>query len=279
MRYVSVFAELALLAPLSAAMTSAPAMAQSQIKLERVSFAPGVNTTTVVRTIRGSETIDFLISARTGQRLEASMTSSNTAAYFNVLEPGSTDEAVYVGSMSSPFNNAGWTVQRSGDLRIRVYLYRAAANRGESASIRLNIALTGQGGTATQLPGQLPGQGGTVTQLPGQGGSVTQLPGDALVPGTNYHATGLIDCRFRLIGRFKQCQQGVIRLGGGTASVTIRKPDGTRRTITFNRGTPVGYDQDLVRPVAMTWSKLSYQTTVRIGLETYVIPDAVVFGG
>jgi hypothetical protein len=234
-----------------------------------VSFAPGADRTVVVRTIRGSETIDFLISARTGQRLEASMTSSNTAAYFNVLEPGSTDEAVYVGSMSSPFNNAGWTVQRSGDLRIRVYLYRAAANRGESASIRLNIALIGQGATAAQLP----------EQLPGQGGSVTQLPGDVLLPGTNYHATGPIDCRFRLIGRFAQCQQGVIRLGGGTASVTIRKPDGTRRTIIFNRGTPIGYDQDPIRPVPMTSTRQGYQTTVRIGLETYVIPDAFVFGG
>lgn len=269
MRNVSLFAGLALLAPLSAAMMSVPAMAQSQIKVERVSFAPGANRTVVVRTIRGHGTVDFLIRARAGQRLEASMTSSNAAAYFNVLEPGSTDEAVYVGSMSSPFNNAGWTVQRSGDLRIRVYLHRAAANRGESASIRLNIALTGQGGTATQLPGP----------LPGQGGSAVQQSGDALVPGTNYHATGPVDCRFRLVGRFAQCQQGVIRLGGGTASVTIRKPDGTRRTIIFNRGTPIGHDQDPIRPVAMTWSKQSYQTTVRIGLETYVIPDAVVFGG
>lgn len=269
MRSLFLVAGIASLSPLAVGIASAPAMAQSQIKVERVAFPPGASGTTLSRSIRGYETIDFLVNARTGQRLVASMTSNNTAAYFNVIEPGSADEAVYVGSMSSPANNAGWTVQRSGDLRIRVYLYRSAARRGESATIRLNISLTGNGSVATQLPGQVPGQGGTATQL----------PGDAMVPGTNYHATGPLDCRLRAFGRILQCQQGVIRLGNGSASVTIRKPDGSKRTITFNKGMPVGYDQDVIGPMPMTWTKQNYQTTVRIGVETFIIPDAIVWGG
>jgi hypothetical protein len=269
MRKLFLAAGIASISPLAFGIASAPAKAQSQIKVERVSFSPGTNSATVTRTIRGPETIDFLVNARSGQRLVASMTSNNSAAYFNVIEPGRADEAVYVGSMSSPANNAGWTIQRSGDLRIRVYLYRNAARRGESANIRLNIAITDQSGAAMQLPGQVPGQGGTATQL----------PGDAMVPGTNYHATGPLDCRLRAGGRIVQCQQGVIRLGNGSATVTVRKPNGSTRTITFNKGMPVGYDQDLVRPLPMSWSKQSYQTTVRIGGETFIIQDAVVWGG
>jgi len=256
------------LSPFMPAMISVPAMAQSDIKVERVSFRPGTSSTTVTRTMRGRETIDFLVNARQGQRLVASMTSNNTAAYYNVIEPGKTDEAVYVGSMSSPLNSVGWTIQKSGDLRIRVYLYRAAARRGESANIRLNISVTGAGGVATQLPGQMPGQGGTASQL----------PGDALVPGTNYHATGPLDCVTYAGGPVMECQQGVIRLGNGSASVTVRKPDGSTRTITYSKGSPVGYDQSLTRPVPMTWSRQDDQTTVRIGGETFMIPDAVFWG-
>jgi hypothetical protein len=251
--------------PFVPGLIAAPANAQSEIKAERVAFRSGASSTTVTRTIRGRETIDFLVNAREGQRLVASMTSDNSAAYFNVIEPGKADEAVYVGSMSSPSNSVGWTIRKSGDLRIRVYLYRAAARRGERATIRLNIAVNGSGAGATQLPGQ--------------GGTASQLPGDALVQGTNFHARGPLECVARAGGPVLQCEMGVIRLGGGSAVVTIRKRDGSTRTITFGEGTPVGYDQDLTRPVPMTWSRQDYQTTVRIGGESYIIEDAVVWGG
>lgn len=106
----------------------------------------------------------------------------------------------------------------------------------------------------------------------------TRSPGDALVPRTNFHATGLVRCT-AAGGAIRDCAFGVIRIGNGSAAVTIRKPDGTARTIVYRQGSPIGYDQDIKRPVAMKWSRRGDETTVQIGRESYVIPDAAVFGG
>lgn len=108
--------------------------------------------------------------------------------------------------------------------------------------------------------------------------ATARAQGDALVRGTNFHATGIVRCAtFR--GGARDCEFGVIRVGNGSAAVTIRKPNGALRTIVYRQGSPFGYDQDVKRPVAMTWRRQGDDTTVRIGQETYVIPDAVVFGG
>jgi len=106
-----------------------------------------------------------------------------------------------------------------------------------------------------------------------------QAANDAVVPGTNFHATGTIRCVRSTTGPALQCEFGVIRIGNGSATVTIRKPDGTSRTIVYRQGAPVGYDQDLRRPVPMKWHRRGDETTVQIARETYVIPDAAIFGG
>lgn len=254
MRNRVVTAGAAIMVAFSAVSISEPARAQSQPRAERVMFRPGESSVTLTRTIRGYETIDLVVGAREGQRLVASMTSDNGAAYFNLIAPGETDVAFYAGSMSQPLNRFDGPVAKSGDMKVRLYLYRAAARRGERATIRLSLSITG--GTS----------------------NVTQLPGDALVPGSNFHATGTVGC-VPYGSATLQCDFGVIRIGSGSAAVTVRKPDGTTRTIVYRQGSPIGYDQDIKRPLMMNWTRRGDETTVQIGRESYVIPDAAVFGG
>lgn len=259
---------LGLAIPTLLSATTETALAQSGIKSERVSFRPGQSSTIISRAIRGRETIDFLVNVREGQRLAVSMTSNNDAANFNLIAPGERDVAFYVGSNSSPSNVYNGRVPKSGDLKIRVYLYRAAAMNGERANIRLSLTVSGAGG-ATQLPGTAPGNGAVAGQL----------PGDALVPGTQYNATGRLSCMARLGGRTTDCQYGVIRLGDGSAAVTITKIDGRTRTLIYRRGTPVGFDQGPSDPVRFTWTREGYVTRVQIGGERYYVPDSIVTGG
>lgn len=260
---------LALAAP--AALTSAATQvwAQDAIRTERVGFRPGQSSAVLVRTIRGREAIDFVVNARAGQRLAASMTSDNTAAYFNIIAPGETDVAFYAGSSGNPLNSYVGVVPASGDLKFRVYLYRAAARRGERAAIRLNISITGAGDHAAQLPGD----------ANAGGEAAAQLPGDALVPGTPYHATGQVSCTANAGARPTDCPFGVVRLGGGSAAVTVTRPGGRTRTIVFRLGAPVGFDQGPGEPAGLSVTREGFVTIVRIGGERYTIPDEVLFGG
>jgi hypothetical protein len=286
-----VIATLAVLAATVLAVPSVPvsqALAQSAVPQVRVKFPAGSTSTVVVRTIRGRETIDFVVNAKEGQRLVASMTSNNRSAYFNIIAPGEQDVAFYAGDRSSPLNRFSGTVPRSGDVKFRVYLFRSAARMGQRATIRLSISITGAGGTATQLPGHAPGQGGAATHLPGHapghGGTASQLPGDALVPGTNYNATAQVPCSFANGATTSRCEAGVRRKAGadGTTFVEIRKPDGRTRVIFF-RGT-AAYGADSAQADGSAgWvfhtTRRGDESVIGFGPESYVIPDAFVVGG
>lgn len=103
----------------------------------------------------------------------------------------------------------------------------------------------------------------------------TQLPGDALVPGTPYHATGSIDCRFGGDAGVTSCDFGVVRLGGGDARIEITFPDGFRRTLVFR-------DRRWSSPQTgeVTAARFGDETEVIVdGAERFTIPDAVMFGG
>jgi len=120
--------------------TNAPEEAAATIEgitNKRVSFAAGANNATVEDSITGYEINDYLLNVRASQSLNVSMATQNTAAYFNILEPGETDVAIFVGSVSG--NQFEGTASKSGDYRIRVYLMRSAARRDETASYRLEM--------------------------------------------------------------------------------------------------------------------------------------------
>ena len=124
--------------PEATAETAAPEEIEG-ITNRRLSFAPGTSSARIEGAITGYETIDYLLGVRAGQAMNISMASSNTAAYFNLLEPGETEVAIFNGSMGD--NMFEGVAQKSGDYRIRVYLYRNAARRNEKASYTLEAAV------------------------------------------------------------------------------------------------------------------------------------------
>lgn len=97
---------------------SAPAFAQSS---QRIAFARGNDNAAVNGTISGRQYRDYIVNARAGQKIGASLSSKNLGCYFNILPPGGDGTALYNSSVDG--NDAtNIKLPRSGDYRIRVYL-------------------------------------------------------------------------------------------------------------------------------------------------------------
>lgn len=107
---------------------------------------------------------------------------------------------------------------------------------------------------------------------------------DALVEGTEYNATTIMDCGFDNKPPTQSCNAGVKRNWGedGTSLVEVTKPDGSKRAI-FVRGTePYGADSAQADGSAgweFNTTREGDQVTVKFGPETYVIVDALITGG
>ena len=236
-----------LLVGLMSGLLGQSALAEDGIRSQRVQFAKGANSATVNGTIKGYQTVDYVLHASQGQSMNVSMATKNTATYFNILAPGETEVAFFNGSVSE--NQYEGQLPATGDYKIRVYMMRSAARRNEVANYRLEMIVSGPAHGATSH--------------------------DALVPGTGFHATAKIPCVAEPNKPMSQCDAGVKRAaGGGTVHVTT--PDGGSRVITFRDGKVAGTDADASFKVERRddWS------IVRIGaVEVYEIPDAFVFGG
>ncbi len=121
------------------------------------------------------------------------------------------------------------------------------------------------GETATQLPDMVPVQQGTE---------------DALVPGTDFNATGMVECYPSDGAETQFCDFGVVREGNGSGFVLVTLPNGMRRAIFYDGGVPVRFDKaesdgDLafeVKPYADGY-------IVYIGPVSLSIPNAVIYGG
>ena len=106
----------------------------------RVKFAKGNDNTSVDGTIRGEEYHDYLLGAKGGQRMSVSLISDQ--AYFNILPPGSTGEAIYNSSING--NDAtNIVLPKSGDYTIRVYQMGAAADGGRATAYTVSVTIGG----------------------------------------------------------------------------------------------------------------------------------------
>ena len=228
------------------------------IQPKRVVFAPGSNSAVVEARITGRQTVDYVVGARAGQTMNVSMATRSTAAYFNIVTPDENEVAMFVGSING--NQFEGVLPRDGDYKVRVYLMRNAARRNEAANYRLEMILSG----GAEKPGAPRGDGPA---------------GDALVPGTNYHATGHVPCSIGGGQPTGQCAFGVKREGNGGGVVTITKPDGRKRTVFFEGGKAIGYDKSQADRGEFKATRRGDLTIIRIGKERYEIPDAVIFGG
>ena len=117
-------------------MMATPAPAQDQAAPTQLTLPATGEGTTVKGVIRGHATADYVFQAPAGHRLQASLKSSNASNYFNVLQDGK-DDALFIGSVNG--TNAVLALRDSGTYRIRVYLMRNAARRGEEARYELAL--------------------------------------------------------------------------------------------------------------------------------------------
>jgi hypothetical protein len=143
-RYPYSLGTLAASAALAAFFAGTPLRAEPDVEEQRVYFAPGAVGAVIAGSIEGREVVDYLLGAEAGQTLAVTMQTDNLQNYFNIIPPDAANEAVYIGSSSPEPNRYEGTLDLDGDWRIRVYLYRAAARRGETADFRLDVSITGE---------------------------------------------------------------------------------------------------------------------------------------
>ena len=107
---------------------------------------------------------------------------------------------------------------------------------------------------------------------------------DALVAGTDYHATTTLACGFDGKPPTGSCPAGVKRDWGeqGNALVEVTKPDGRKRAIFFTGANPTSADSaqsDGSAEWDFTTRRDGDRVTITYGPETYVIVDALIEGG
>lgn len=101
---------------------------------------------------------------------------------------------------------------------------------------------------------------------------------DALVPGTDFNATGEITCSRPGTSK-RSCRFGVKREGNGNGSITVFWPDSGSRVIFFEDQTPMSYDESQADGGAkMTVEQKGDLYIVRIGQQRLEIPEAAIVG-
>ena len=235
-------------------LTAGGSYARDDIRTERVHFQRGANSAVVEASIKGYETVDYVLGARAGQYMNVSLATKHGATYFNLLAPGENEVAMFNGSVSQ--NQYEGTLPSNGDYKIRVYMMRSAARRNEVAHYRLEMIIDGKGAEAAQAPSH-----------------------DAKVPGTEFHATGKIPCSMGKGQPTDSCAFGVKREGAGSAMVTVTKSSGSQRVIFFEKGRAIGYDKSQADTGKFKAEKKADLNIIHIGDERYEVPDAVVQGG
>jgi membrane-bound inhibitor of C-type lysozyme len=115
-----------------------------ELRTERVSFAKGASSASVKGSVKGYDTVDYVVNAGKGQTMSVSLKSSSSFAYFNI-RPSKNGFATDMDGDPKPMEVSNWkgTLPKSGDYYIRVYLVRAEARRKGRADFTLNVAVTG----------------------------------------------------------------------------------------------------------------------------------------
>lgn len=234
----------------AAFLTPISTRGETEIRQERVQFEPGTSGATIKGSISGREIVDYLVGARAGQILAVTLETDHSASYFNVIPPDAEHEAVFAGQIDeSSYRDQ---LDLDGDWKIRVYLVRAAARRGEVANYTLVIGVTGQPDpSAAREPNDFgPREWDARGDLGcARGGQPMQTAG----------------CAFKVLRYLSE--QG--------ATVFVRPPgeEGVR-ILYFSNGewsTDSGETVETRRRSDL-WSLV-------VGDEAYEIPEAVVFGG
>ncbi|UOA07161.1 hypothetical protein [Methylobacter sp. S3L5C] len=106
---------------------------------KKIAFGKGKSSASVSGKVQGSNDVDYVIRASAGQTMMIDFKASKGAAYFNVLPPGSTGEAIFVGS--SEGNHFKTVLSGDGDYTIRVYLMGGAKDSDKPVTYTLKVSV------------------------------------------------------------------------------------------------------------------------------------------
>jgi len=226
-------------------------LADAGIRQEKVQFAKGASSAVIKGQLKGDAMVDYVVRAAAGQTLSVKLQKTNAQNYFNVMPPGSTGSAMFVGDSGENYTGV---LPADGDYIVRVYLMRPAARRGEISDYTLTVGARGK----ALAP--------------------IAASKDALVPGTSYHASAKIRCVPAFETTPRDCDALVIRRGfDGTATIDI-PGSAEKRSILFVKGKPTASNARAID--ALTSERKGDVTIVKLGAsERYEIPDALVTGG
>jgi hypothetical protein len=244
-------------------LVAAPSFSQPDIVKRPVQFAKGKSGATLKGSLTGDQTVDYTLRAAAGQTMTVKL-SGGSSVNFNVLPPGSTGEALFIGSRDG--NRSATALPASGEYTIRVYQMGHAASSGKRSNFTLDLAIAG----GTQMP--------TAAQTSAEDDKMVEA--SARASQGKFNATGKIPCAQNKGQPMGQCDFGVARAGGGTAAVSITRPDGRTRVIFFKAGKAVAAD------LSQADGNMSFSATkeadlymIRAGNERYEIPEAAIYGG
>lgn len=100
-------------------------VAGSAQQAAEVRFERGASGATLSGTITGNEYFDYRLGASEGQTMSAAIrvtgTNGNGSVFFNILPPGSTGEAIWIGNMQAD-PRAEITLPQTGTYTLRTYL-------------------------------------------------------------------------------------------------------------------------------------------------------------
>jgi hypothetical protein len=244
------------------ALPPLPAAAEAGIKQIQVQFAKGKTGTSIQGSLTGNQVVDYTLRAAAGQTMTVKL-ASGSAVYHNVLPPGSTGEALFIGSRDG--DNSATTLPTSGAYTIRVYQLGDAKSSGKRSNFSLHVAIAGAAHAAAGAA---------------QAGSDAMVEAAGRASEGKFNATGKIPCAQTPSQPMGQCDFGVARAGGGTAVVSVTLPDGRKRMLMFSKGAAVGADLSQADGnMKFTASKQADLFKIKAGNERYELPEAVIFGG
>jgi hypothetical protein len=255
------------------------AIAQSDIRTERVHFKAGANSAVVEGKITGSETVDYVVEASKGQHMNVSMATKNGANYFNILAPGENEVAMFIGSAAG--NQYEGTLPKSGAYKIRVYMMRSAARRNEIAKYRLEMVVSGAADKASAADAS---NGASTPEkmmahCRNRAAKVLGVSEDSITvkyEGQRTDKTHAVNGSASVRGKSKTFQCSFERDGKRIANFVVNSPQGgSRSSSTTSSGTPSKDEQACLQAVSI---KTNNGDVVVLSTETSEANNVVVVG-
>lgn len=105
-----------------------------------VSFVKGANNAQLNGTIKGYDTVEYTLAAKSGQRMTVQITG-NSNANFNVFAPG--DQPGQSSALGGGGIGSDWTgaLPASGKYKVQVFQMRASARRGEAVPYKISFRI------------------------------------------------------------------------------------------------------------------------------------------